>query len=211
MKLNLILFHKTMIEEENYDDQMLKYIPKMNFSYFTDMYSKMESKEFPTDNHHQIQRKWIQVIRNAIRTSNIQTVIIFLYSSKTYASHCRNILTSFFQKWKNHYKIHNYFRKKWIIYSNCIIYKSKHVLFDDVRNQMHEIRANRSCKHLISLPQYQSPNYGYFLKQINDNQIANTTARIGYRKKEKFGLCTTMTQTPITNSNFEDDNSDPLA
>lgn len=197
-------------EEEHLNEQIFKYIPKMNFSYFTERFSKMESKDFPTDNRHQLQKKWIQVIRNAIQTSNIQTVIIFLYSSKTYASHCRNILTNSFLKWKKHYKIHSYFRKKWSVMSKCIMWQNQHVLFDDIRNQMHEIRTNRTIKHVLSLPQYQSPCYDYFFKHINDNQFDNTASRIGYRKKEKYGLCTTMTQTPITNNNFENDNARPF-
>ena len=183
----------------------------MNFSYFTDMYAKMESEDFPIDNHHQLQKKWIQIIRNANRNSNIQTVIIFLFASKTYASHCRNILANSFLKWKNHFKIHNYLRKKWIILSNFIVSKNQFALFNDIRNQMHKIRINRTSKYLASLPQYQNPNYGLFFKIINNNnQFDNTASRIGYRKKEKYGLCTTMTQTPVTNINFENDNSDPL-
>ena len=195
-----------MIEEDN---EILQYVPHMNFSYFTDRLEQMQTKNFPNDTHHQCQKKWIQVIRKSGRASNIQVVIIFLYASKTYASHCRNILSSHFDKWKKNYQIRHQARNQWIKLSKCVVLQNQYQFFDGIRDQMHEIRSNRAANYLMSLEQYQSPNYGFFLKQVNDNQIDDSAVRIGYRKREKDGLCTTTTQTPREDGNdFEFENSD---
>ncbi|OHT00160.1 hypothetical protein TRFO_33235 [Tritrichomonas foetus] len=192
----------------NNDSASVNYISQLNFSIFTEKYKNMCGKNRPKDHHGKIRREWIRTIRNAFRASNIQTVITFLYASKSHAIQARRSLEIGFYKWQNRYQKKLQMKEKWREMKDNYVKKQNMYFINDIKKQVHKIRATRaSFNMLTNYSVYNQPDFVFFFNQINDNQFEKESVqRIGYRKMESPGKYTTMTQADLSTSSLYSEN-----
>lgn len=176
------------------EEPVLKHISQLNFSLFTNKYTRLRGENRPHNHHLRIQKQWIRVIRNAMRASNIQTIVTFLYAAKMHSLQTHLLLSNSMRNWKNHYQLRQDLRRSWANKAKLLLSNNQHQLITEIEKQVHQIRANRAALYLSSLNPY-SPDFRFFFHQLNDFQFDTSAARIGYRKDLKNGQFTTATQT----------------
>ena len=161
----------------------IRYLSQLNFSIFTQLLGEVSRKNRPRDDHGKLRKNWLKITRNLIRARSMQTVIIFLYAAKAHTLSTQHTLKFSFQKWKEGVQRRRKIRQKWQYINGLIISIIHQNRLSEYREKVYNQRCYLTSRYLTSLPKISNPDYDFFFKQINNNQLDENPAKKQQKSK----------------------------
>ncbi|OHT14413.1 hypothetical protein TRFO_15190 [Tritrichomonas foetus] len=154
------------IRDQSPIDDSIKHLCSLNFSIFTHKLQEMRGENRPKDKHGIIRKKWLRIIRGAMKTDGVQSLITYLYAAKTHIHRNQSLTRNFFHEWRNAASQRKY-RLAWNklgLLLRIQEYKNREI-------KLRECRASLAAEYILAQPQFKRPNFNMFVKQLKPLQI----------------------------------------
>lgn len=155
-----------MSQESQPNDDSIKHLCSLNFSVFTEKLDELRGENRPKDKHGIIRKKWLRLIRNQMKANGVQTLISYLYATKSQIHRNQALTKTFFYRWKSHTS-EEVKRSAW----KQLLYKLKINEYRKRELKLIECRADLTAQFILSQPKFRKPNFELFVKQLAPIEI----------------------------------------